>query len=93
MAALLRSDRIPLDLYRGRTLYAPHVQAAEIEIRRRHGLDAIAALALRHDDGENVTFTGPNGDTTVAVQAHPGPVVALSCGAEPEPTTAYSVRW
>ncbi len=93
VAALLQSGRIPLDLYRGRTLYAPHVQAAEIEIRRRHGLDSIGALILRSDDGENVTFSGPGGDTTVAVQAHPGPVLALSCGAEPEPTTVYSVRW
>jgi hypothetical protein len=93
VAALLQTGRIPLDLYRGRTLYPPHVQAAEVEIRRLHGLDSIGALALHDDDGENVTFRVPGGDTTVAVQAHPGPVVPLSCGAQPEPTTAYSVRW
>ncbi len=93
VAALLQSGRIPLDLYRGRTLYAPHVQAAEIEIRRRHGLDLITALTLGRDDGENVTFNGPDGEATVAVHPRPGPVVPLSCGAEPEPTTAYSVRW
>ncbi len=84
VARLLRGHRIPLDLYRGRTLYPPHVQAAEIEIRRRLGLDRVDALGLLEDDGEHVSFAHTAGESTVAVQEHPGPVLARNCGAEPE---------
>ena len=93
VARLLREHRIPLDVYRGRALYSPRVQAAEVEIRRRLGLDRVDALALLEDDGEHVRFAHTAGESTVAVQEHPGPVLARNCGAEPEATTAYSVRW
>ena len=93
VARLLRDHRIPLDAYRGRAMYAARVQAAEVEIRRRHGLDRVGALTLLGDDGERVSFAHPAGESTVAVEEHPGPMLALSCGGEPEATVAYSVRW
>jgi hypothetical protein len=93
VARLLREGRIPLDCYRGRTLYEPHVQAAEAEIRLRLGLDRVTDLELRQDDGERVTFAHPSGAATVTVERAAGPVIPVSCGEEPEETVAYSVRW
>ncbi|MEO5634009.1 sucrase ferredoxin [Gaiella sp.] len=81
--------RIPLDLYRGRTLYAPRVQAAEIAARAATGCDAVDGLALSADDGDSVTFTAPFGDVTIRVEQRVGPAAPASCGAEPEPTVLW----
>ena len=81
--------RIPLDLYRGRTLYAPRVQAAEIAARVATGCDAVDALRLVADDAERVTFATPFGDLTVRVEQRQGTAAPASCGAEPEPTVAW----
>jgi hypothetical protein len=90
-AALLREGRIPLDLYRGRTLYEPWVQAAEIELRLRHGLDGMGDLRLLAADGDRVRFAAPDGELEARVETAPGPSVAPSCGDEPEPTVRYVV--
>jgi hypothetical protein len=89
IAALLVRRRIPLDLYRGRTIYAPSVQAAEICVRRATGCDHIADLRLVSVDGALVTFSTPTGELTVQVSDGPGPAIPVSCGAEPE----TPVRW
>ena len=82
--------RIPLDLYRGRTLYSPRVQAAEIAARVATDSDRVDALALVADDGERVTFTTLSGDVTVRVEQQQGQPAPASCGAESEPTVAWA---
>jgi hypothetical protein len=89
VVATVSAGRIPLDLYRGRTLYSPMTQAAEVAARAATGCDELDGLALTEDDGERVTFTTPFGDVTVRVESREGPAAPASCGAEPEPT----VRW
>lgn len=93
VVALLKGGRIPLDLYRGRALYTPVVQAAEVFVRTQLDADAVGGLELLAVDGDRVTFAHAGGETSVAVDEHPGPIVPASCGAEPEPATVYSVRW
>lgn len=76
--------RIPLDLYRGRTLYAPWVQAAEVAVRRASGCDGVDALTLVSDDGERVAFATPSGVITARVEQREGKAAPVSCGAEHE---------
>jgi hypothetical protein len=93
VAALLVAGRIPLDHYRGRTAYPARVQAAEIEVRRRLGIDRVDGLSLAGlDDGE-VTFAHESGEVAVFVEERPGPAVPPSCGAAPEPTVRYLVAF
>ncbi len=82
--------RIPLDLYRGRTLFSPRVQAAEIAARVATGCDEVDGLALVADGGDSVTFTGSFGDVAVRVEQREGPAAPASCGAEPEPTISWA---
>ncbi len=89
VAELLGQGRIPLDLYRGRTVYAPPVQAAEICIRTATGCDRVTDLRLVFVDGALVTFSTPVGELTAEVAESLGPAVPVSCGAEPE----APVRW
>ncbi len=86
---LLAHGRIPLDLYRGRTIYGPAEQAAEIAVRSQAGWDGIGDLRLISYEGDRVIFSTPAAEVTVHVEEQPGPVVAVSCGAEPEPTTSW----
>ncbi len=88
---LINAGRIPLDLYRGRTIFAPPVQAAEIAVRSITGASGIDELRLAADADGLVTFATPAGDLTVRVEQHPGPLVPASCGAEPEPTVEWAV--
>ena len=89
VAGLLERGRIPLDLYRGRTLYSPSVQAAEIAVRQATGSDGVDELTLVSDEGRWVTFATPSAELTVGVERREGVAVPASCGAEPEPTTAW----
>ncbi len=86
----VKEGRIPLDLYRGRTLYSPSAQAAEVAIRRAAGLDAVDALTFHSADGDRVTFTTPSGEIAVRVEQRDGNAAPASCGAEPEPTVAWA---
>lgn len=90
---LLGGGRIPLDHYRGRSLYAAAAQAAEVFVRAELGVDAVGGLELVAVDGDRVTFEHAGGEATATVEESVGPLVPTSCGAEPEPATVYSVRW
>lgn len=90
VAAAAREGRIPLDLYRGRVLYPPSVQAAEIAIRTETGSDRVEDLRLLADDGRRVTFATPVGERTAVVGRRDGPLIPVSCGAEPEQTTVWA---
>lgn len=92
VAALLDEGRIPLDLYRGRTIYAPPVQAAEIVVRRATGCNGIGDLRLRSNDGSLVTFSTPLGDRAAWVTEEPGRAIPVSCGADPEAPLRWSAR-
>jgi hypothetical protein len=89
---LLEDGRIPLDLYRGRTLYGPPVQAAEIAVRAVTGCDGIADLRLVSHEGDLVVFETPDGQLAAHVEQGPGPEVPVSCGADPEPTVGWVAR-
>jgi len=86
---LLANDRIPLDLYRGRTIYVPPVQAAELAVRSVMGCDGLADLQLVSHEGDLVTFSTPVGELVMRVEERQGPVVPASCGADPEPTVGW----
>jgi len=93
VASALGAGRIPLEHYRGRTLYEPPVQAAEVAVRRAHGLDAVDAVHLvACDDAGHVCFLGPDGELRAIVEEREGPAVPASCGDEPAPTTSFAVR-
>jgi hypothetical protein len=87
---LVKAGRIPLDLYRGRTIYAPPVQAAELTVRSLTGADGVGDLRLVAHDGDLVTFATPSGELAVRVEERQGPRVPASCGAEPEPTVEWA---
>lgn len=92
VAALLGAGRIPLDLYRGRTIYPAHVQAAEVAVRQLLDLDIVAGLSLAAERDGEIRFAHPRGEITARVEAVPGPPVLLSCGAEPEGAVRYVVE-
>lgn len=92
VAAALRDGRIPLAHHRGRTLYEPRVQAAEVAVRRAHGLDRPEALRLAEAGDTRVRFETPLGLLEAFVEERPGPAVPASCGDDPAPTTAFAVR-
>lgn len=86
------SGRIDLAHYRGRSVYAAPVQAAELAVRAELGLNALGDLALV-DDGETVRFRGPDGREHAAiVEERIGPTVPASCGAEPEQQVGFRAR-
>lgn len=88
-----RSGTIALGHYRGRTTYAPRVQAADVAVRADTGLVGVDALALVSDDGERVRLAGRDGRTfEVAVEETEGPTLPASCGADPTPQSTFSAR-
>ncbi len=89
IAALLVAGRIPLDLYRGRTIYPPAVQAAEVAVRLVTGCDRIADLCLLSREEDLVSFATPTGELAVRVAERRGPAVPASCGVDPEPTVTW----
>jgi hypothetical protein len=93
VATLLDGGVIPLDHYRGRTIHAPEVQAADAHVRERLGLGTVGDVRHvgRDADGAYV-FATPAGDVRARVDAATGPALPPSCGAAPEPTTRFAVR-
>jgi hypothetical protein len=92
LAALLTDGRIPLECYRGRTLDTQRLQAADVEARRHFELDRIEDVRPLADDGRIVDVAVPDGVARVVVEEVVGPTLAVSCGAEPEPTTRLVAR-
>lgn len=88
-AAALASGRIPLAWYRGRTLYEPAVQAAEVALRQELRLDRIGDVRLLDVGDGTVRFSTTRGEATMAVAGSAGPSLPASCGAAPEPTQRY----
>jgi hypothetical protein len=89
LVRFLAGGRIPLDLYRGRTIYPPPVQAAEVMVRSLTGVDRVTDLQLVTHEADLVTFATPAGELTVRVEERSGPLVPASCGVAPE----SPVRW
>jgi hypothetical protein len=95
VVAELSKSVLPLLFYRGRTIHSPAVQAADLAVREKLG--AVHLTAIRYVgptlDGERHGFMTRIGELKVAVEERKGPSRPESCGAEPLPTTVYSVRW
>ena len=92
VVATIAAGRIPLEHYRGRTLYAPHVQAAEAVLRRELGLDALDDVRLLEDQATKVRFSTARGVAELSVEEQSGPPVCASCGVDPEPTQHHVAR-
>jgi hypothetical protein len=86
VAAALADGRIPLDHYRGRSLHAPEVQAADAALRRLEGLDRVGDVRLVDHEGERVVLETAREAVELAVTEVLGALLPASCGAEPEPT-------
>jgi hypothetical protein len=85
--------RIQLDRYRGRTCYAPAVQAAEHAIRATRGLVGVSDLMLVEADGGVARFRTRDGDEHAArVVEHEGQAVPPSCGDAAEPQRTFVAR-
>lgn len=92
VAALVAAGRIPLEQYRGRTLYAPPVQAAEVALRQELGLDRVDDVRLVSAGDGGVRFATSRGEALLVVGESQGPPAPPSCGADPEPTRRYAAR-
>jgi hypothetical protein len=90
---LVETGRLPLDLYRGRTFYAPATQAAEVALRRRLGADRLADLGLVRETSGTVVFAHLGGEVSARVVEREGPLLPMSCGAEPKPTVRFDVSF
>jgi hypothetical protein len=88
VAIALLQRRIPLDHYRGRSLHAPEVQAADAALRRLDGLDRVGDVRLVGHDGGRVVLETPTETVDLVVEEVSRAELPASCGAEPEPTTS-----
>jgi (2Fe-2S) ferredoxin len=93
VAHLAAAGRIPLDLYRGRTIHPPEVQAADAALREHLGLTAVGDVSLVSASGGRICLKTPEGVVDATVEAHAGPPRCESCGKDPVASTRYSVRW
>ncbi|HEY1315906.1 MAG TPA: sucrase ferredoxin [Gaiella sp.] len=85
VAHALGERRIPLRFYRGRTLHAPEVQAADAAVRVALGLDRLEDVRLLTQDGPRVVLSTPRGPVDVTVEEREGPHLPAGCGKEAEP--------
>lgn len=85
VARAVTERRIPLRFYRGRTLHAPEVQAADAAVRIALGLDGLADVRLVEHDGLRVVLGTPSGSVEVTVEERDGPLLPSSCGKDAEP--------
>lgn len=89
LVSLLRDGRVPLERYRGRSVYPPHIQAAEVAARLARRIDRLDELRLVAESGEIVTFATPAGEVTMRVEVRDGPVLAKSCGKDVEQLSTF----
>lgn len=92
VAAAILSGRIPLDRYRGRSLYEPLAQAADAAVRLASGKDGLGDVRLRGVADGRVRLEVAGERIEVDVAEVPGPALPPSCGAEPEPSSQLVVR-
>ena len=96
-AALERGELGALDQLRGRTSYGQPAQVAEVELRRRHGWLADAALTLTGVEASGagrhrVGFETPIGLRTIEVEVQPIAANLSNCtDAEPSPRKTLRV--
>jgi hypothetical protein len=88
VATSLLERRIPLEHFRGRSLYAPEVQAADAALRGLDGLDRVGDVRLVEHAGSRVVLETPTETVELVVEEVWGSELPASCGAEPEPTTS-----
>ena len=83
VAGAYLEGRLALEHLRGRSCYPFAVQAAEIALREREGLDGIDDVALEHAerDGDvlTATFSTPTGRRTVTLNVEASPPHFLTC--------------
>lgn len=93
VVAGMSAGMLPLPFLRGRTVYEPAVQAADLHVRERLGDAQISALRYAGADEEGLhRFVTRLGEVQVRVTATAGPPVPPSCGAAPEATTVYAAE-
>lgn len=83
----LRAGRLPVGCLRGRTMWPPEAQAAEIAVRASgaHEVELVSAESGR------IRLATPTGEIDVTVEIEHGPALPPSCGAEPEIASRYLV--
>jgi hypothetical protein len=85
LSSLLSDGRVPLERYRGRSVYPAHVQAAEVAARLARGIDRLDDLQLVGESGGIATFATAAGDEiAMRVESREGHVLAKSCGKDVE---------
>lgn len=89
VATALAAGRIPLEHFRGRSLHAPEVQAADAELRRVTGLDRVVDVQLVRHGGATVVLATPRDEVELNITEHAGSPLPASCGAEPEASTSF----
>lgn len=92
VARALLDGRIPLELYRGRILHPPAMQAADAVVRRALGLDGVTDVRPLEAAEGRVRVWTTRGEAVVHVTEETGPVLPASCGAGPEPTLRWQAR-
>jgi len=93
LALLLRDGRVPLERYRGRSVYPAHVQAAEVAVRLTYGIDRLDDLQLAELNGEIVTFATVGGnEIAMRVKTREGLVLPKSCGKDVEQLFTFSTE-
>jgi hypothetical protein len=87
------AGRVELERYRGRTCFAPRVQAAEHAVRAAAGLDGVDELSLTGSDSGQVRFRSWDGrEWATVVEEVDGPVVPASCGGQPARQRSFRAR-
>jgi hypothetical protein len=80
-AAEVAQGRIELESFRGRSSFAPAVQAADCFVRQREGLRGIDDLVLEASDGDATVFRSGAGRFRVLVSSEDRePARSFSCG-------------
>lgn len=93
LAEILQDGRVPLDRYRGRSVYSAPVQAAEVAVRIAHGIDRLDDLRLaEYSEGIVVFRTAAGEEISRRVEERDGPVIAKSCGKDPEQLSTFYVE-
>jgi hypothetical protein len=64
-----------------------------VALRRRLGADRLADLGLVRETSGTVVFAHLGGEVSARVVEREGPLLPMSCGAEPKPTVRFDVSF